>query len=149
MAGAYVGFFGNMYMGRVATADELGSKYTCDVDGPDAALEIKDAMGTIELVYLVLLVGSFLSCIAGPVNVLRWIAIPFHLLFGAFFHMYGLFVLWSARYSDAGVACAERQVKPPEVLSQANEDAVFIDDFFLIQVIGMVGFTILASIGCY
>ena len=65
----------------------------------------------MRLVYLILLLGSFLSCAGGPVNVLRWISIPFHWLIGAMFHLFALFLLWRAAYSDNAKLCS---VKYPD-----------------------------------
>lgn len=64
-------------------------------------------MDTAGVVYTLLAGGCLFSCIGGPLNVMRWCAIPFHLLPGLGMHMFALYTLAMARYSEAGDKCAE------------------------------------------
>ena len=155
-------FFGGMYQERIdlqeAAEAEDPPTYTCELaSGADPATDIKDAIGMMRLVYLILLVGAFISCIGGPVNVLRWVSIPFHWLFGALFHLYGLFLIWNAGFSDNAKSCTDMFPEAGPVGGEdgsmpANpvaEDIRFINQWFLIQIIVMVLFTLFATVGCY
>ena len=168
MAAGYAMFIGNTYQERIDLIEtaENNDLYTCKLEsGADPATDIKDAISMMRLIYLILLIGAFLSCLGGPVNVLRWLSVPFHWLFGALFHMYGLFLLWNAGYSDNAKECSELfpddapaevpgPVEGEDVAASVNsnpvaEDIRFIDQWFLIQIIGMVLFTLFATSGCY
>ena len=95
IAAAITAFFGMQYSDKFTAAQAQGTDYICNSEpSEDIAKDIADAMETMYYVYLTLTAGCFISCISGPLIVLRWVSIPFHLLFGAFFHMYGLFSLW-------------------------------------------------------
>ena len=67
-----------------------------------------DAMDTATVIYDVLVAGCVLSCLGGPITMCRWLSVPFHLLFGAILHAAAIFILYSARHSDAGEACWEQ-----------------------------------------
>jgi len=79
---------------------------------------------------------------------LRWLSIPFHLLFGVFFHMYGLFELWRVRFTEDGDACALKNVPEADITSAAPEDARFIEENWTTQVILAILITFLATAGC-
>ena len=159
IAAGITAFLGMQYHDRAVKAGEMGEDYVCNSSkADDIAPDIKEAMDTMWYVYVTLTAGCFISCISGPLIVLRWVSIPFHLLFGAFFHMYGLFTLWRVRFSEAGDLCAAYELPGPieievgdeELLkNMAPEDAAFIYDTFMLQCGMAVLFTLLASMGCY
>lgn len=82
---------------RLTLANDLGEKYACvfnEPAGEDIAKEFKDAMDITVTVYMVLLVGCILSCLGGPILVLRWVSIPFHMIFGMGLQLYATFVVY-------------------------------------------------------
>ena len=52
--------------------------------------------------YIILAFFALMSCVGGPILVVRWVAIPFHLLIGVFLHAYGIYCLFTTRYTELG-----------------------------------------------
>lgn len=88
---------------------------------------IKEAMDTAGVVYMLLAAGCLFSCIGGPLNVMRWCAIPFHLLPGFFMHMFALYTLAMARYSEAGDECAKLALEETEATTAATKGPIEVD----------------------
>ena len=129
----------------------LESKYSCGLSPEQInyATEQKHVMYLQYVIYLLMASGSLLSCASGPIFILRWFSIPFHLLVGVFVHIYGIWELQAVRYSIAGNACAD-MANPvgPIVTNPATADARLIDKNFQMQAWGIIVFTVLNSLGC-
>ena len=105
-------------------------EYSCffvsgKVAGEDIAPEIKDVMLYNQLVYMILAVGTILSCIGGPIICMRWFAVSFHLLIGMFLHAAAIFYQWLVVNSDGGKYCMKEDVGVPLAV---REDALFLKD---------------------
>lgn len=95
----------------LAGEDEV---YSCMYLDKDIAIDVESALDTNITVYMILTVGCFLSCMSGPILVLRWLSVPFHLLVGVFMHLYAIFVIQQVFNSDGFKWCTE-----PNILEDA------------------------------
>ena len=83
-------------------------KYSCLYLGDkEIADDIQTALEANITVYMILTVGCLLSCMSGPIVVLRWLSVPFHLLVGVFMHLYAIFVIQQVFNSDGFKWCTE------------------------------------------
>jgi len=137
------------FRSRSNAADELGTAYTCVFNdkttaGEDIAENFKLAMQINTYVYSVLIFGCFLSCISGPVILMRWVALPFHCLLGLMVHIFAISMVFYARDSPGGDHCAIEGNAPDEVVA----DALFLKEMMASQWYMALIFTILVSSGC-
>jgi len=132
--------------GKAATATAaLDLSASKDTTGDDIALEMRDAMETNELIYIILAASCIFSCLGGPILCIRWIAVPLQLLGGLSLNIYAFYLVYNVTTMKDFDLCKIAANSSDQVA----EDAKFLESNLTMQYFCAAAITILASAGCY